>query len=154
MNNNISRYPVPPEHKIFTYTYNVLLLSPVRFDSVDPIMFVLLEIHPIYPDVVLAPGILINVEIHVEDVVTWKIKRIFSFLSSQLKPYIVISPERRLFYKIDLLISTMEIISSENRNMHFNIKLKMFLQNISVYFYCIWILPAGSFTIGGIFQIE
>lgn len=60
----------------------MLLLSSVRFNSVDAVMFVLLEIHPIYPDVVLAPGILINVEIHVEDVVTWKIKRIFSFLSS------------------------------------------------------------------------
>ena len=131
----------------------MLLLSSVRFYSVDAVMFVLLEIHPIYPDVVLAPGILINVEIHVEDVVTWKIKKniFLSLLVSQLKPYIVISPERGLFYKIDLLISTMEIISSENRNMHFNIKLKMFLQNISVYFYCIWILPAGSFTI---FQIK
>ena len=131
----------------------MLLLSSVGFYSVDAIMFVLLEIHPIYPDVVLAPGILINVEIHMEDIVTWKIKKYFPFFP-QLKPYIVISPERRLFYKIDLLISTMEIISSENRNMHFNIKLKMFLQNISLYFYCIWILPAGSFTIGGIFQIE
>ena len=135
----------------------MLLLSSVRFYSVDAIMFVLLEIHPIYPDVVLAPGILINVEIHVENVVTWKwkIKKYFPFFPP-LKPYIyiVISPERRLFYKIDLLISTMEIISSENRNMHFNIKLKMFLQNISLYFYCIWILPTGSFTIGGIFQIE
>ena len=49
----------------------MLFLSPVRFYSVDAVMFVLLEIHPIYPDVVLASGILINVEIHVEDVVTW-----------------------------------------------------------------------------------
>ena len=96
----------------------MLLLSSVRFYSVDAIMFVLLEIHPIYPDVVLAPGILINVEIHVEDVVTWKIKKYFPFFP-QLKPYIVISPERGLFYKIDLLISTMEIISSEKKNMHF-----------------------------------
>ena len=70
MNNNISRYPVPPEHKIFTYTYNVLLLSPVRFDSVDPIMFVLLEIHPIYPDVVLTPSVLINVEVDMQNVVS------------------------------------------------------------------------------------
>ena len=49
----------------------MLLLSSIRFYSVDAVMFVLLEIHPIYPDVVLASGILINVEIHVEDVVTW-----------------------------------------------------------------------------------
>ena len=66
----------------------MLLLSSVRFYSVDAIMFVLLEIHPIYPDVVLAPGILINVEIHVENVVTWKIKKYFPFFP-QLKPYIL-----------------------------------------------------------------
>ena len=61
----------------------MLLLSSVRFYAIDAIMFVLLEIHPIYPDVVLAPGILINVEIHVEDVVTWKNKKniFLSFLS-------------------------------------------------------------------------
>ena len=65
----------------------MLLLSSVRFYSVDAVMFVLLEIHPIYPDVVLAPGILINVEIHVENVVTWKIKKYFPFFPP-LKPYI------------------------------------------------------------------
>ena len=66
----------------------MLLLSSVRFYSVDAIMFVLLEIHPINPDVVLAPGILINVEIHMENVVTWKIKKYFPFFP-QLKPYIL-----------------------------------------------------------------
>ena len=48
----------------------MLLLSAIRFNSVDAIVLILLEVHPIYPDVVLTPCVLINVEVDMQNVVS------------------------------------------------------------------------------------
>ena len=48
----------------------MLLLRAVRLDPVDPVVFVLLEVDPVNPNVVLAPGVLVDVEVHVENIMS------------------------------------------------------------------------------------
>jgi hypothetical protein len=44
----------------------VLALCAIRMDPVDAVVLPLLEIHPVDP-------VVVEVEVHVQDIVTWKI---------------------------------------------------------------------------------
>ena len=112
----------------------MLLLSAVRFNSVDTVVHVLLEINPIYPDVVFTSGVLINVEIHVKNVVSYK--EYFLFVKTL---YCDIVGEKIILQNRPAdLYNGNNFIRKEKYAFHFNIKLEMFLQNISLYFYCIF----------------
>ena len=50
-----------------TYTDNVLFLGPIGMAPVDAIIFALLEIHPIDPDVVFVS--IVDIIVHVKNVV-------------------------------------------------------------------------------------